>query len=147
MCDNCSNSHKLFHCNATKALTEIYTVMETAQEKEINLTLIKLMEMWMKTFKLRISKEEAEHIIGNLLLKKYIKQELNYTAYSVNCYLRKSYNDIMEEVNLNLLNSTRLQCYFNSTSQNQRAKCKRKAQNLDDSENCKVVLIDDLSFS
>lgn len=146
MCDNCSNSQQLLNCNATKALTEIYTVMEKAREKEINLTLIKLIEMWMKTFKPSISKEEAEQIIGKLLLKKYIKQELNYTAYSVNCYLRKSYDGIMEEVNLNLLSSTRLKCYFNSESQNQRGK-KRKAQHLDDSEKCKVVLVDKSSFS
>ncbi|XP_017771751.1 PREDICTED: putative ATP-dependent DNA helicase Q1 [Nicrophorus vespilloides] len=127
MCDNCDNKSTLETYDIKEACSDVYQILEHAAIAENNLTANKLIDLWMKPKikikKPNISKEEAEYLVGHLILKGCLREEKSYTPYSVNCYLRKSHSTSQIEVVLNA-----------SASLDNYLKRKRKVIEIDDSE-------------
>lgn len=99
MCDHCKKPKQTTLYDITPFCRDIFTIIEKANENNVNLTLIKLLDAWFQTGakdlrvellqKPNLSRDQAESVIGLLLLKGYLREEKNYTAYTVNCYIQK----------------------------------------------------------
>ncbi|XP_018333814.1 ATP-dependent DNA helicase Q1-like [Agrilus planipennis] len=98
MCDHCKNPRKCLEVDVTSVWKDIYTIMENAESNGVNLTLLKLIDAWYSTGakelrvdtvkKPRMDRITAEYLVANFLQKGLLKEEKNYTAYSVNVYLK-----------------------------------------------------------
>lgn len=99
MCDHCKHPHESQTYDITPLCRDIFTIIDKANENGTNLTLIKLLDAWYQTGakdlrvygmkKPHFSRDQAESVVGCLLLKGFLKEEKNYTAYTVNCYVQK----------------------------------------------------------
>lgn len=110
MCDNCTSSLPVDSYDVSKACKQIEMIISRSED---NLTLLKLIDKWYKVLnnKSGIDKNQMAQIIGNLLLRGFLKEYRSYTAYSVNCYIKlcdKKYDDII----VKLVKDKKLDIYF-----------------------------------
>lgn len=111
MCDHCKNPKESQIYDITPLCRDIFTIIDKANENGVNLTLIKLLDAWFQggakdlrvpsVKKPPLSRDQAENVVGFLLLKQFLKEEKNYTAYTVNCYIQKkvaSLEDVVIEM-------------------------------------------------
>ncbi|KAJ8926813.1 hypothetical protein NQ314_020659 [Rhamnusium bicolor] len=99
MCDHCKYQREISYFNVTSALQDILNLIVLASNKEIKLTLNKLMSAWFQSGakelrnpilkKPKCSKEQAEHIIGFLIFKGYLNIDKGYTMYTTVAYIQK----------------------------------------------------------
>ncbi|XP_018578249.1 ATP-dependent DNA helicase Q1-like [Anoplophora glabripennis] len=99
MCDHCRNPKEVSYYDINPALKDIVQLIEAASQKEVKLTLNKLITAWFQsgTKELRIpsikkpscTKEEAEHMIGFLLHKGHLNIDKGYTMYTTVAYIQK----------------------------------------------------------
>lgn len=104
MCDHCKRKKEVFAYDVTSFCRDVFTLIDNANEKGTNLTLIKLLDALFQTGakdlrvpsvkKPSINRDQAENVIAFLLLKGFLKEEKNYTAYTVNCYLQKKMGEL-----------------------------------------------------
>lgn len=140
MCDNCKKATKennhLQDYDVADANVDIHKLITTSMQGDKNLTVAKLVDVWLKpTVKIRkpgISKQQAEDIIGHLLIKKCLTEEKNYTPYSVNCYLRCGMTP--ESVVISMVSDKSLDKYLKIVSTD-------KKRQLDGSDDDCVVVI------
>lgn len=118
MCDHCKKPKETQTYDITPLCRDIFAIIDKAQQSEINLTLIKLLDAWFQTGakdlrvasvkKPTLTRDQAENVIGFLLLKGYLKVEKNYTAYTVNCYIQKKVASLGEDVIIQMTSSENL---------------------------------------
>ncbi|KAJ8916457.1 hypothetical protein NQ315_014674 [Exocentrus adspersus] len=99
MCDHCRNPKEIFYYDITPAFKDMVQLIEAASEKEVKLTLNKLVTAWFQsgTKQLRISslkkpkctKQQADHIIGYLVFKGYLNIDKGYSMYTTLAYIQK----------------------------------------------------------
>lgn len=99
MCDHCKKPKEITIYDVTQLCRDVFAIIDKASDAGINLTLIKLLDAWFQSGakelrvatikKPSLTRDQAEHVIGLLLLKGFLKEEKNYTAYTVNCYIQK----------------------------------------------------------
>lgn len=99
MCDNCEAPQDPVLYNITPACKYIYAILENADKKDINLTLLKLLDAWFKNGdkNLRVQniempvleRQHVERIIAYLFTKGYLQEYKSYTSYATNCYIQK----------------------------------------------------------
>lgn len=99
MCDSCLKKSEINIYDITPLCKDVHKILECAEERSVNLTMLKLLDGWFQTGskelrapnleKPKIYREEAENVLAFMLTKGYLKEDKNYTAYAVNCYLQK----------------------------------------------------------
>lgn len=104
MCDHCKKPNQIQIYDITPLCDDIFTIIDKANENGVNLTLIKLLDAWFQTGakdlrvesvrKPMLTRDQAENIVGFLLLKGFLKVDKNYTAYTVNCYIQKKVENL-----------------------------------------------------
>lgn len=99
-CDNCLSESKVAIFSLVRPCKEIYKLLDNAEKTDTDLTLIKLIDLWHKTLKIAISKEDSELIIAHLIDQDYLKQQKSFTAYSVISYIIKSLSTLSEGIQI-----------------------------------------------
>ncbi|KAK5645936.1 hypothetical protein RI129_004400 [Pyrocoelia pectoralis] len=99
-CDNCKASSSVVWYNITSVCKYVYAIIEKAEQLEVNLTLLKLLDVWFKggDKNLRVEdipmpkveRNQAEVILAYLLIKGYLIDYKSYNAYATNCYIQKA---------------------------------------------------------
>ncbi|KAK4879436.1 hypothetical protein RN001_007582 [Aquatica leii] len=99
MCDNCKEESTIVWYNITSVCKYIYSIIDKAQTQEVNLTLLKLLDIWYKggdknlrvenLSMPKVERQHAEIIVAYLLMKGYLMDYKSYTAYATNCYIQK----------------------------------------------------------
>lgn len=107
MCDHCKHQQDTYTTDITQYRKDIYTILEQATRNEVSMTLLKLLDSWYQngskplraaTVRVpKISREQAENIVAYLLIKRFLSIDKKYTAYAVNCYIQKRYDEVPEE--------------------------------------------------
>ncbi|KAF5269131.1 hypothetical protein FQR65_LT02430 [Abscondita terminalis] len=102
MCDNCKEPSTTVWYNITPVCKYIYSIIEKAEKQEVNLTLLKLLDVWYKggdknlrvenVDMPKVERQYADIIIAYLLMKGYLIDYKSYTAYATNCYIQKGRN-------------------------------------------------------
>ncbi|KAF5299941.1 hypothetical protein FQA39_LY11314 [Lamprigera yunnana] len=143
MCDNCKENSTSVLYDITSVCTYIYSIIEKAETQEVNLTLLKLLDVWYKSGdkKLRVEnvnmpkveRQHAEMIVAYLLMKGYLADYKSYTAYATNCYIIKGKKFVLTENSMIEMPV--------SSSINLRGLLKRHSS-VDDSTKSKVMKID-----
>lgn len=145
MCDNCLRSTKPESFSLKRACTEIYKTINDAKKKEVDLTLIKLLDSWLKLYKVQILKEDAEYIIAHLLSNKVLKEEKCYTSYNVICYIKNAYETVPEHgLDVQMIRNAALRRYLGPPSMEIPHSRKRKLEDRDEastSNTSKVIVI------
>lgn len=109
MCDHCRSNRKftITVSDITSLCQDVFAIIDHANSKEHKLTLLKLLDAWFQTGskdlrapsvkKPNITREKAENVIAFMLLKGYLKEDKNYTAYTVNCYIQRNLSKIIDK--------------------------------------------------
>ncbi|XP_050497491.1 ATP-dependent DNA helicase Q1-like isoform X2 [Diabrotica virgifera virgifera] len=98
MCDHCKSPEETEEYNIKPALNDIKTLIEFANNKEVKLTLNKLLAAWFKSSGNEVkvnsikppkfSKETAKYIIAYLILKEHILIDKGFTMYTTVAYIK-----------------------------------------------------------
>lgn len=122
MCDHCKTPKDTTVYDVTDLCRDVFAIIDKASDAGVNLTLIKLLDAWFQSGakdlrvvtvkKPSLTRDQAENVIGFLLLKGFLKEEKNYTAYTVNCYIQKKVQTlegiVIEMVSTDNLNLKRI---------------------------------------
>ncbi|KAI4463322.1 dna helicase recq family member [Holotrichia oblita] len=146
MCDNCLRSAEPEYFSLKRACTEIYKTIDDAKKKEVDLTLIKLLDSWFKLYKVQILKTDAEDIVAHLLSSNALKEEKCYTSYNVICYIKNTYETIPEHgLDVYMRRNAALRRYLGPPSLENVRNPKRKLEDRDAPSTSnieKIIVID-----
>ncbi|XP_072401845.1 ATP-dependent DNA helicase Q1-like [Diabrotica undecimpunctata] len=108
MCDHCKNPKEISEYNIKSALKDIKTLIEVANNKEVKLTLNKLLAAWFKSSGNEVkvnsiktpkfSKEQAKYIIAYLILKEHILIDKGFTMYTTVAYIKSGEEPSTSEI-------------------------------------------------
>lgn len=116
MCDNCNLKNPMNEYNISNQAKVVMNIIKQETVKENNLTLKKCMDIWMKKEnKNPFTVEQAERLIANLISMEYIREERNYTAYSVNIYLKALSKVINDNLNIQMHKRANLEKFLSAS--------------------------------
>merc|ERR1719319_2066616 len=105
MCDHCEYSRNMESKDVSDYGKTAVAILRQAKLKEIRLTGLKLVEalmgkgpnnVKMAGWKGRLSKEDTERVLINLILEGFIKEDFHYTAYSTISYLLPGPREVLQ---------------------------------------------------
>jgi len=105
MCDHCEYSTNMESKDVSDYGKTAVAILRQAKLKEIRLTGLKLVEalmgkgpnnVKMAGWKGRLSKEDTERVLINLILEGFIKEDFHYTAYSTISYLLPGPREVLK---------------------------------------------------
>ncbi|KAK6934845.1 DEAD/DEAH box helicase domain [Dillenia turbinata] len=88
MCDNCAFSSEVKEVDVTRHAKSIVSTLHDVQQNDQKLTMLQLVDkMKRKELGSDIKKEEMEHLVIQLIVKRILKEEFQHTAYATNAYV------------------------------------------------------------
>ncbi|CAG0908711.1 unnamed protein product, partial [Cyprideis torosa] len=92
MCDHCADSAahraaKIREVDVSGHCKAIYDILKNAAQRKERMTAVKVIDALQSKGNPKMSRELAEFVVGNLIIKGYLKEDFHFTPYNTISYL------------------------------------------------------------